>query len=79
MHETMDANVSLKQLRDIQVENLWWCPPVYMDMVTIGEYLAAWKALITDVANPSGRRYAGSQRFLANVHGDFRECGKCPV
>jgi FlaA1/EpsC-like NDP-sugar epimerase len=54
VYEIMDGKVSLKQLRDIQIEDLLGRPPVYMDMARIGEYLHGRKVLITGAGGSIG-------------------------
>ncbi|MGI6519038.1 MAG: polysaccharide biosynthesis protein [Bacillota bacterium] len=54
MYEIVDGKVSLKQLRDIQIEDLLGREPVRMDMKEIGAYLAGRKVLITGAGGSIG-------------------------
>jgi len=54
MYEIVDGKVSLKQLRDIQIEDLLGREPVRMDMREIGAYLAGRKVLITGAGGSIG-------------------------
>jgi FlaA1/EpsC-like NDP-sugar epimerase len=54
MYEIVDGKVSLKQLRDIQIEDLLGREPVRMDMQEIGAYLAGRKVLITGAGGSIG-------------------------
>ncbi len=49
MYEIVNGRVNLKQLRDIQIEDLLGQWPVYTDMARTGEYLADRKVLTTGV------------------------------